>query len=363
MGRLNYSYDGKYLLTVTTHRDGATVFGNNTDKYRLFPSVALGWNISRENFMNQVPFFDNLKIRGSYGKSGNEGIGVYGTVTTAGTVRFPFAGGSTIGVLANNLGNANLHWESTTGLNIGLEFAILKNRISGTIDVYNTRTEDILLSRRIPIITGYTSVLDNLGKTKNQGIDIMLNTVNVRTKDFSWESNINFSSNKNTLVSLYGDGKDDVGNRWFLGQPIQVAFDYRMIGIWQPGEDASQWDPGAKPGDIKFADVNGDKKITADDRVVLGSLNPKWIGGITNTFHYRNWHLNIFIQTVQGALKNNVTLTFADEGGRMNTPKDVGYWTEENRNNSRPALSYFNTRGYGYPSDNSYTRIKDISLS
>jgi hypothetical protein len=239
----------------------------------------------------------------------------------------------------------------------------LKNRISGSIDFYNTRTEDILLSRRIPIITGYTSVLDNLGKTKNQGIDVMLNTVNVRTSDFSWESNINFSSNKNTLVSLYGDGKDDVGNRWFLGQPIRVAYDYRMVGIWQKGEDASQWDPGAKPGDIKFADVNGDKKITADDRVVLGSLNPKWIGGITNTFHYRNWHLNIFIQTVQGALKNNVTLTFADEGGRMNTPKDVGYWTEENQSNTRPALSYFNTRGYGYPSDNSYTRIKDISLS
>lgn len=363
MARVNYSYDGKYLLTLTARRDGSSVFGKNTDKYGLFPSVAVGWNVSREMFMSSVSFIDNLKLRASYGKSGNEGIPVYGTVTTAGTVRFPFSGTSTIGVLANNLGNANLQWETTTGMNFGLEFALFKNRISGTVDFYLTRTEDNLLRRRIPIITGYTDVLDNLGKVKNRGIDIMLNTVNVKTSHFTWESNINFSSNNNTLVSLYGDGKDDVGNRWFLGQSIRVAYDYRMVGIWQEGEDASQWDPGVKPGDIKFEDVNGDKKITADDRVVLGTLNPKWIGGITNTFHYKNFHLNIFIQTVQGALKNNVTLTFADEGGRMNTPKDVGYWTAENRSNTRPSLAYFNTRGYGYPSDNSYTRLKDVSLS
>jgi TonB-linked SusC/RagA family outer membrane protein len=363
MARVNYSYDGKYLFTVTARRDGSSVFGKNTDKYGLFPSVAVGWNISRENFMTPVTFIDNLKLRASYGKSGNEGIPVYGTVTTAGSVRFPFSGVATIGVLANNLGNADLQWETTTGMNFGLEFAVLKNRVSGSIDFYLTRTEDNLLRRRLPIMTGYSDVLDNLGKVKNRGIDIMLNTVNVKTTNFSWESNINFSSNSNKLVSLYGDGKDDVGNRWFLGQPIRVAYDYRMVGIWQVGEDASQWDPGAKPGDIKFEDVNGDKKITADDRVVLGTLNPKWIGGITNTFHYKNFHLNIFIQTVQGQLKNNVGLTFADEGGRMNTPKDVGYWTPENESNTRPGLAYFNTRGYGYPSDNSYTRLKDISLS
>lgn len=363
MGRVNYTYKGRYLLTVTARRDGASVFGANTNKFGLFPSVAAGWNISQESFMNNVQFIDNLKLRGSYGKSGNEGIGVYGTVTTAGTNRFPFNGVSTIGVLARNLGNANLNWESTTGLNLGLEFGLFKNRINGTIDFYKTKTEDILLSRRIPIITGYESVLDNLGKTENTGIEISLNTVNIKTKDFTWESNINFSSNKNKLVELYGDGKDDVGNRWFLGKPIRVNYDYLLVGVWQVGEDASQWDPGAKPGDLKFADINGDKKITADDRTVIGSPNPKWIGGLTNTFHYKNFHLNIFIQTVQGAIRNNVTLTFADEGGRMNTPKEVGYWTEENKSQTRPALSYFNTRGYGYPSDNSYTRIKDISLS
>jgi TonB-linked SusC/RagA family outer membrane protein len=363
MARINYNYDGKYLLTLTARRDGSSVFGKNTDKYATFPSVAVGWNISREDFMTTVDWLDNLKVRASYGKSGNEAIEVYGTLTTARSVRFPFSGVSTIGVLADNLGNADLQWESTTGMNFGIEFALLKNRVSGTVDFYLTRTEDNLLRRRLPIVTGFSDVLDNLGTTKNRGIDIMLNTVNIKTPNFSWESNINFSSNKNRLVSLYGDGKDDVGNRLFLGQPIRVAYDYTLVGVWQEGEDASQWDPGAKPGDLKFKDINGDKKITADDRSVLGQTSPKWIGGITNTFHYKNFHLNIFIQTVQGALRNNVTLTFADEGGRMNTPKDVGYWTAENKSNTRPSLAYTNSRGYGYPSDNSYTRLKDISLS
>jgi len=363
MARINYNYNGKYLLTLTARRDGSSVFGAKTDKYAVFPSVAVGWNISRENFMEPVSFVNNLKIRASYGKSGNEAINVYGTVTRSRTVRFPFSGVSTIGVVANNLGNESLLWETTNGLNIGVDFALLNSRVSGSIDYYATETKDILLSRRLPIITGYSSVLDNLGRTRNRGIDIVLNTVNVKTRDFTWESNINFSSNKNILVSLYGDGKNDVGNRWFLGHPIRVIYDYTLVGVWQVGEDPSEWDPGAQPGDLKFADINGDKKITADDKSVLGQQNPKWIGGFTNTFHYKNFHLNIFIQTIQGAMKNNVTLTFADEAGRMNTPKAVGYWTEENRSNTRPSLAYTNSRGYGYPSDNSYTRIKDVTLS
>jgi TonB-linked SusC/RagA family outer membrane protein len=363
MGRINYSYDSRYLLTVTARRDGSSVMGSKTDKFGVFPSVAFGWNIGNEDFMKNVKIVDNLKLRTSYGKSGNEAIGVYGTITTASTVRFPFSGTSTIGVLANNLGNADLHWESSKVFNVGVDFSILKSRISGSIDFYNTRTEDLLLRRNIPIITGYSNVLDNLGKTKNQGIEIMLNTENINSKNFRWQSAINFSSNKNRIIELYGDGKDDLGNRWFIGRPINVIYDYKLVGVWQVGEDASQWDPGAKPGDLKFADINNDKKINADDRMILGSPNPKWIGGMTNTFHYKDFHLSIFIQTFQGAIKNNVTLTYADEAGRMNIPKETSYWTAENKNNSRPSLAYFNTRGYGYASDNSYTRIKDITLS
>jgi len=364
MGRINYSYKSRYLLTVTARRDGSSVMGANTDKYGVFPSMAIGWNMSDESFMSNVDFINNLKLRSSYGKAGNEAISVYQTITTDATARFPFGGTSTVGVLASNLGNANLHWETSKTFNIGMDFGVLKNRINGSIDLYNTTTDGLILRRFLPTATGYNSILDNLGITKNRGIEITLNTENITTKSFQWQMSIVFSSNKNEIVDLYGDKKDDLGNRWFIGHPIGVIYDYKMVGVWQVGDDPSSVDPGAKPGDLKFADINGDKKINADDRMILGQTRPKWTGGLTNTFHYKNLHLNIFIQTVQGALKNNVTLTYADEAGRMNIPGATGYWTATNKSNTRPSLAYNpNVRGYGYPSDNSYTRIKDVTLS
>jgi hypothetical protein len=154
-----------------------------------------------------------------------------------------------------------------------------------------------------------------------------------------------------------------LGNRWFIGQPINVIYDYKMTGVWQTGEDASKQDPGAKPGDLKFADTNGDGKITADDRVIQGQTAPKWTGGLTNTFHYKQFNLSVFIQTAQGQVRNNADLNYADESGRRNTPAEIGYWTPTNGNNSFQALSYTNTRGYGYPRDASYTRIKDVTFS
>lgn len=363
MGRINYGYKSKYLLTVTARRDGSSVMGANTNKYGLFPSVALGWNISRENFMSKIEFINNLKIRTSYGLTGNEAISVYQTITTDASVRYPFTSVGNIGVLANNLGNANLHWENSKTFNVGIDFTILKNRINGTVDWYETNTSDLLLKRSLPILTGYSFVWDNLGETQNRGIEVTINSDNIVTDHFKWSSTANFSANKNKLVKLYGDGKDDLGNRWYLGHPINIIYDYKMVGVWQAGEDASAWDPGATPGSLKFADINGDKKIDANDRTILGQTAPKWIGGLTNTFQYKDFSLNIFIQTVQGGLKNNVTLTYADEAGRMNIPQETGYWTATNKSNTRPALSYTNTRGYGYASDNSYTRIKDVTFS
>jgi TonB-linked SusC/RagA family outer membrane protein len=364
MGRLNYSYDSRYLFTATARRDGYSAFGSNTNKYGVFPSVALGWNIANEKFMDNIQnYVDKLKLRASYGKSGNMAIGVNQTTSTDETVRMPFNGVSTIGVLAKILGNANLNWESTTGLNVGLDFSLLKSRISGTIEVYKTRTSDLLMKRNIPLVSGYNWVWDNLGVTENKGIELSLNTVNIVTDDFKWESNINYTAFRNEIVDLYGDKKSDVGNKWFIGEPIGVIYDYKMVGIWQKGEDASNWDPSAKPGDIKFADMNGDHKITADDKVIQGSTLPTWTGGITNTFHYKNFHLNVFVQTFQGAKKYNNDLNYSDEQGRRNTPAEIGYWTEENMSNSRPSLAYNNTKGYGFASDNSYTRIKDVTLS
>ena len=372
MGRINYSYDSRYLLTLTARRDGSSVFGANTSKYGVFPSIALGWNISNEDFMANMGFINSLKLRGSYGKTGNEAISITGTATRAGANRIPFSGLSTVGVLASNLGNPDLHWEETKGLNVGIDFSVLKNRISGTIDAFRTTTGDILLQRNLPIITGYANILDNLGKTKNTGIEVSLNTVNVSTSAFRWETALNFASYKNTIVSLYGNldaqGNEvsDIGQGWFIGEPLQVIYDYTMLGVWQEGEDPSSVDPTAKPGHLKFADINGDKKIDANDRSVLGSRLPKWTGGLTNTFHYKDFHLNIFIQTSQGALRNNVNLTFADEAGRMNIPEEIEYWSTTNPINDRPSLSALavsGNRGYGYPKDASYTRIKDVTLS
>lgn len=363
MARFNYGYDSRYLFTLTGRRDGSSVMGANTNKFGFFPSAAFAWNISNEKFMQNVKDVNNLKLRLSYGKAGNEGISVYETITTAGTNRFPYNGVSSIGVLASNLGNAELHWETTTTFNAGIDFGVLNNRINGTIDFYKGKTNDILLWRALPVITGYGRIRDNLGRTGNTGIEINLNTLNIDRGDFKWNSVINFSSNKNQIVEIYGDGKDDLGNRWFINQPIQVVYDYVLDGVWQAGEDRSQVDPSAKDGDLKFRDITGDKIINAEDRMILGQRAPKWIGGLTNLFQYKNFRLNVFVQTFQGALKNNVTLTFADEAGRMNLPAEIGYWTAANKNNSRPSLAYTNTRGYGYPSDNSYTRLKDVTLS
>jgi len=364
MGRLFYSYDSRYLLTLTARRDGSSVFGANTTKYGVFPSAAIGWNIINEGFMKNAKIFNNLKLRLSYGKTGNEAVGVYRTITTDGTARSPFNGISTIGVLAGNLGNRALQWETTKTANIGLDFGILNNRISGSVEAYQNKTSGLLLNRSLPIITGYTNVLDNIGKTTNKGLELTLNTQNFAGKDFRWETMVVFATNRNKITDLYGDGKDDLGNRWFLGKPISVVYDYKMTGVWQTGEDASKQDPTAKPGSLKFADLNGDGKITGDgDRMILGQTAPKWTGGLTNTFHYKNINLSIFIQTAQGMTKNNPDLTYGDETGRRNTPAEIGYWTPENMSQTRPALSYNNTLGYGYASDASYTRIKDVTLS
>lgn len=364
MGRLFYSYDSRYLLTLTARRDGSSVFGVNTTKYGVFPSAAIGWNVTNEGFMKNVKVINNLKLRLSYGKTGNEAVGVYRTITTDGTSRSPFNGISTIGVLAGNLGNSLLQWETTKTANIGLDFGILNNRITGSVEAYQNKTSGLLLNRSLPIITGYTNVLDNIGKTTNKGLEVTLNTQNFAGKNFRWETMIVFATNKNKITDLYGDGKDDLGNRWFLGKPISVIYDYKMTGVWQTGEDASKQDPTARPGSLKFADLNGDGKITGDgDRMILGQTTPKWTGGLTNTFHYKNINLSIFIQTAQGMTKNNQDLTYGDETGRRNTPAEIGYWTPENMSQTRPALSYNNTLGYAYASDASYTRIKDVTLS
>lgn len=371
MGRLNYSYDSRYLFTFTVRRDGSSVFGED-NKYGTFPSVALGWNIANEKFMEKTQgWLNNLKLRLSYGKAGNEAIGVYETLAKMSNAAITMDGQSATALYpSSRMGNSGLGWETTKTFNIGIDFGLLNNRINGNIDFYTSTTTDLLLQRNLPKISGYSNVYMNMGKTANKGLEVTINSKNIVTKDFTWGTNLVWSWNKNKIKDLYGDEKSDIGNRWFIGEPISVIYDYEMVGIWQKDEiergDHLKWDPQAQPGDVKLRDVNGDGKIDPnDDKTIQGQTTPKWIGGLTNTFTYKNLSLSIFIQTVQGLKRNNSLLAMAsDEMGRRNSTTEIGYWTESNPSNEYRSLSKTSNRwGYGFPCDASFTRIKDITLS
>ena len=370
MGRLNYSYDSRYLFTFTVRRDGSSVFGKN-NKYGVFPSVALGWNIARESFMeNTNDWMNTLKLRLSYGKSGNEAIGVYETMVKLSSVKYSMGGNSVVGLLpSTRMGNDDLSWETTKTFNVGVDFGFLNNRINGNLDVYSSKTTGLLLKRNLPKVSGYNDVFANMGETKNFGVELTVNTKNIVTKDFTWGSNLVWSWNKNEIVDLYGDGKDDKGNRWFIGKPIGVIYDYDMVGIWQEDEIAAgehkNWDPTAQAGDVKLADRDNSGSIDDGDRHVKGQTTPKWIGGLTNTFTYKGFSLSVFIQTVQGMMKYNSLVGAAgDEMGRRNFTTEVGYWTPENKSNEWRSLSKTSNRhGYGFSQDASFTRVKDITLS
>jgi TonB-linked SusC/RagA family outer membrane protein len=372
MGRLNYNYAGRYLITLTARRDGYSGFGALTTKYGVFPSAAVAWNLAKEDFFKPVTFVSSLKLRASYGTTGNSAIQPYQTLSTLGTTQYVYNNTTATGVAVSNilgqnpvlgsLGNGDLKWESTTGTTIGIDFSIL-NRIDGTIEGYITKTSDLLLQRNLPIISGYQSILDNIGKLENRGMDITLHSVNVRTAHFTWETNLIYSFYHNKITQLYGDGKDDIVNGWFLGKSLGAIYTYKMLGVWQTGEDPSGSNPGAKPGDLKFADLDKSGSITAADRQVVGYTVPRWTGGLINTFTYKDFSLRIFITTNQGAMKNNPILNPADQAGAINLPESVGYWTAANKRNDQPSLSFTNPLGYPYPKSASYTRIQDITVN
>lgn len=371
MGRVNYSYDSRYLFTFTVRRDGSSVFGSD-NKYGTFPSVAVGWNVANEQFMKSTAEWLNaLKLRLSYGKAGNEAISVYETIGKMDQGSLTMDGKSATGLWPNGrMGNAGLSWETTKTFNVGIDFGLLNNRINGNLDFYFSKTTDLLLQRNLPKISGYSNVYQNMGETQNKGIELTINSKNIVTKDFTWSTSLVFSWNKNEIKDLYGDKKDDLGNRWFIGHPIGVIYDYVMDGIWQKEEiergDHLKQDPQAQAGDVKLRDLDGDGKITPEgDKKIQGQTTPKWIGGITNTFTYQNLTLSVFIQTVQGLKRNNSLLAMAgDEMGRRNTPTEIGYWTADHQSNEYRSLSKTSNRwGYGFPRNASFGRVKDITLS
>ena len=365
MARLNYNFRAKYYLTATIRRDGYSGFAANR-KYGDFPSAALAWRVSEEAFMDGAEWLDDLKIRASYGTVGNQAVGTYRSLAQLRTT--PYVFGETIvgGVKINSLANNDLGWERATTLNIGADFSALGGRLSGTLDFYNTQTSDLLLNREIPKITGQNNILFNIGELRNVGYEVALNTIPVVAGDFTWRLGLNFSTNRNEITQLYGDDQDDVQNQWFIGEPLNVIYDFEFDGIWQSGQEdaiAESATPSRVPGDARIKDQNDDGVLDADDRVIVGVQQPDWIGGLNSTFSYRDLSLNIFVQTVQG-----IDRRFDEEGGilgRFNrAPYD--YWTPENPSNTwhRPSL---NNPAVPLGSidvfDASFTRIKDITLS
>jgi TonB-linked SusC/RagA family outer membrane protein len=336
MARINYDYNDKYLLTMTIRRDGSSRFGENS-KYGNFPGVAVGWNISNEAFMKGIAWVDLLKLRAGWGKVGNQGLAPYQTQSILQRTAYAWGTSAAYGYRPSTLENPDLKWENSATANVGIDFSVLKGKIQGSLELYVTNTKDLLLSDQLPGSIGFGAITRNVGQTRNKGIELNFTTVNVDSDGgFKWSTDFIFTKNKEAIVSLYNGAVDDIGNRWFIGQPLNTFFDYKKAGIWQTNEADAAKSYGSEVGQIKVQDTNNDGKITADDRVIIGSDIPKFSVGITNRFIFKGFDLSFFFfgrfgQTiVSGFHQNNNALA-----GRYQQIK-VDYWTPNNPTNEFP---------------------------
>jgi TonB-linked SusC/RagA family outer membrane protein len=376
--RGNYSFGDKYLLTASMRWDGASQLAEG-HKWASFPSMALGWRIEQEQFMQQIKFINMLKLRLGVGTTGNAAINAYST--KGGLTQAYYNWGTTDsspGYVASDpsaatpakMANSTLSWERTTQYNVGLDYGFLRNRINGSIDVYKTRTNDLLLSMNIPSLLGYTSTYANVGKTEGWGIDFQINTVNIQTNDFSWSTSLTWSKDKNKIVELANGNKEDVNNRWFVGEEIQVYYDYVYDGIWKTSEAETAATFNRKPGQIRVKDLSGpdgvpDGKIDANyDKQIVGSQRPKWTGGLLNTFNYKNFELSFFLFSRWGFNFTSGALTL---DGRYQQRK-IDYWvagTNEDAkyyspgSNSEAADTYSSSMNY---QDGSFIKLRNVNL-
>ncbi|MGF1585618.1 MAG: TonB-dependent receptor [Bacteroidales bacterium] len=371
MLRVNYIYDDRYLLTLTGRVDGSSRLAEG-NKYGLFPSMAIAWNVANEDFMSNVDFLSVLKLRLSIGETGNTGISPY---QTQGLLRignmYSFSGNEVRYFEHGAIPNPDLKWEKTLSKNLGFTFSLRNNRFSGNVDIYENNTYDLMMNRNLPFSTGYSSVLQNIGETRNRGIEIELSNINIKTQDFTWSTDLNFATNRNEIMSLYGEKEDDVGNLWFIGQPINVNYYWVFDGIWQLGEENEASVYGKKPGDIREKDINNDGLINDDDRLILGSQDPSWIGGMTNRLQYKNFDFSFFIYTVQGTQHRS---TFGSGGyldllslqahAYQDNIRDVQYWLPERPSNEfrRPVIGGQQRGDIQSYFDTSFTRVKNITL-
>jgi TonB-linked SusC/RagA family outer membrane protein len=336
MGRLNYTFKDKYLLTATLRADGSSRFGTNT-KYGYFPSVAVGWNISDETFVKSISWIDQLKLRLSYGETGNTGIDPYQTQALLGRTSYAWDNAPAYGYRPNTIGNPDLKWETSASGNVGLDFSFLNGKIAGSAEYYVTTTSDLLAPQPLPTSIGFGGFTTNIGKTQNRGFELTLSTVNVDKGGFQWTTDWVFNRNREEILELANGKVDDVAAGRFIGKTLTVFYDLKKEGIWQTSEADLARSFQAIPGQIKINDFNGDGRINvAGDRQIIGSTIPLWSGGMTHRFEYKGIDVNFFIFARMGQWirstfhTNNNTLA-----GRYNN-LNIDYWTPSNPTNDFP---------------------------
>jgi TonB-linked SusC/RagA family outer membrane protein len=358
LGRLNYNFDDKYIASITGRFDTSSKFGSN-NQTGFFPAASLAWRVSEENFLKNQKTISDLKVRVSYGITGNDDISPFLFSELYGNGSY----GGQPAIFPSNIPNPDLKWESTTQLNIGLNVGLFKDRITLTADYYNKQTNDLLLRRPLPSSSGFSSITENVGKVENKGIEISLETQNFIGDNFTWNTQFNISGNRNEVLELYnGQPIDDIGrggNRIMEGQPIGIFYSYESLGV----------DPST--GDIVYADTNFDGQITSADRTIVGNPHPDFIFGLTNNFTYKGIDLTVFLQGSYGNDVFNGSRLFLEslQGGdnqltavtrRWQQPGDI---TDIPRATTDPIASAQNKRvSSRFIEDGSYMRVKNVTL-
>lgn len=381
MARLNYTLLDKYLLTASVRRDGYSAFGQLNPR-ATFPAFAFAWRISEESFYPSNSLMNRLKLRLSWGENGNREIGAYSALAQMGSVKYYTGTTTQTGVFNTTLANPKLRWERTESYNIGLDVGLLNNRIDLTVDMYDATTKDLLLNRQLPRITGFASIMSNLGLLGNRGIELTLNTVNINRPDFSWNSSLVFSLNRNKIKELWGDVGDfkllnkeqfgelpDFRNRWFPGQALDVIWDYNRLGIWQLDENEEAAKYNLEPGDYKVEDVNGDYALTNfEDKKFIGYTKPRQRWGLTNDFtFFKNFSASIFIRADLGH-KSTLPVTNDKSTHDRRNDWNWGYWSKENPNSEFAKIDYpDNLSRYGDGlrifQNIGFLRVQDVNLS
>lgn len=371
-GRINYSFKDRYLLTLTGREDGSSKLAPG-HKWAFFPSAAVAWKISDEAFMNKQNVVSDLKLRVGYGISGNDVIAPYQTQAGISAVQYSYTDAvAAPAYTINPLFNASdLNWELTATTDVGLDFSLWKNRISGSFDFYNAKTYNLIFPYTMPSSTGFQTVNLNIGKTNNKGYEVSITSNNIASHSFKWSTTLTYAKNRERITSLPNGNvlSSDYRNSLILGQPVSILYDYVKLGLWQLGEEQEAAKYGAVPGDIKIADISGpdgkpDGKITPDDRRVIGARVPKWTGGINNDFSYKNFDLNVlFIGRFGQWMTSDYFAKYYRNGAQNGSHMD--YWTPENPTNAYPrpnanASSNYVTTLTEY--ENSYIKLRNITL-